>query len=71
MEGNPDICLKGARAICLAVGENPKHINRLVHDCALPAWKRGGTGTWRALPEDLKQWMLTQRNAHLPPRGQA
>lgn len=69
MEGNPEICIKGARAICLAVGENPKHINRLVKHCDLPAWKRAGTGSWRALPEDLKQWMLIQRNEHLPDRA--
>ena len=58
-----DICIKGARAICAAVGENPKQINFLVTELGLPAWRRGGAGSW---PEDLKRWILTQRNAHLP-----
>jgi len=61
-----DICIKGARAICEAVGENPKHITSLVDELGLPAWRRGGTGSWRALPEDLKRWILEQRNSHLP-----
>jgi hypothetical protein len=61
-----DICIKGARAICEAVGENPKHINLLVTQLGLPAWRRAGSGSWRALPEDLKGWILEQRNSHLP-----
>jgi hypothetical protein len=61
-----DICIKGARAICEAVGENPKQITFLVAELGLPAWRRGGAGSWRALPEDLKRWMLHQRNSHLP-----
>ncbi len=61
-----DICIKGARAICEAVGENPKQINYLVTKLGLPAWRRAGSGSWRALPEDLKRWMLAQRNNHLP-----
>ncbi len=69
MEGNTGICIKGARAICEAVGENPKHIARLVSHMGLPAWKRDGSGSWRALPEDLKRWMLAQRNTHLGPLG--
>jgi len=61
-----DICIKGARAICEAVGENPKQINHLVSKLGLPAWRRGGAGSWRALPEDLKRWIFEQRNNHLP-----
>ena len=49
------------------MGENPKHIVRLGSEHGLPAWRREGTGSWRALPEDLKGWMLVQRNRHLPP----
>lgn len=66
MEMHVDICVKGARAICEAVGENPKQIVRLVRDLGLPAWRRAGSGSWRALPEDLKRWVLSQRNQHLP-----
>jgi len=66
MEMHVDICVKGARAICEAVGENPKQIVRLVNELGLPAWRRAGTGSWRALPEDLKRWVRIQRNQHLP-----
>jgi hypothetical protein len=66
MDVSAGICVKGARAICEAVGENPKHIVRLVAELGLPAWRRNGTGSWRALPEDLKRWVLAQRNQHLP-----
>lgn len=68
MNMHTDICVKGARAICVAVGENPKQIVRLVRDHGLPAWRRAGTGSWRALPEDLKLWVKRQRNQHLPDR---
>lgn len=66
MDIHSGICIKGARAICEAVGENPKHIVRLVAELGLPAWRRAGSGSWRALPEDLKRWVLAQRNQHLP-----
>lgn len=66
------ICLKGAKDICLAVGENPKNMHLLVRVHGLPAWKRGIKGTWRALPEDLRAWMREQRDRHLerPPQAQ-
>lgn len=63
------ICIKGAKAICMAVGENPKEIVRLVHVYGLPAWKRENRGSWRALPEDLSRWMRDQRNRHIHPEG--
>lgn len=66
MDVNAGICVKGARAICEAVGENPKQIVRLVKEHGLPAWRRAGSGSWRALPEDLKRWVVKQRNRHLP-----
>tara|TARA_Y100001978_G_C23698661_1_gene439308 strand:- start:2796 stop:3032 length:237 start_codon:yes stop_codon:yes gene_type:complete len=58
-------CLKGARDICDAVGENPKNIHELVKDHGLPAWKRGAKGTWRALPDDLRQWIREQRDRNI------
>ncbi|MDD4732394.1 MAG: DNA-binding protein [Desulfovibrio sp.] len=64
------ICLKGAKAICMAVGENPKEIVRLVREQGLPAWKRENRGVWRALPEDLVSWMRVQRNRHLDGVGE-
>ena len=67
MEGGhvDEICLKGAREICSAVGENPKNINELVTEYGLPAWKRGAKGTWRALPDDLRRWIREQRDRHI------
>ncbi|MBN2140412.1 MAG: DNA-binding protein [Desulfovibrionaceae bacterium] len=63
------VCYRGAKAICRAVGENPKEIVRLVRDKGLPAWKRENRGMWRALPEDLKQWMRGQRDVNLAERA--
>lgn len=60
-----DFCLKGAKDICSAVGENPKNINELVQDFGLPAWKREVKGTWRALPEDLRRWIREQRDRNI------
>ena len=59
------LCLKGARDICDAVGENAKNINELVKTHRLPAWKRGVKGTWRALPEDLRGWLREQRDKNI------
>lgn len=56
------ICLRGAKEICAAVGENPKEIVRLVEEEGLPAWKRAGRGPWRALPADLARWVRAQRD---------
>lgn len=60
-----DFCLKGAKEICEAVGENPKNIHELVKDHGLPAWKRGRRGTWRALPDDLRRWIREQRDRNI------
>jgi hypothetical protein len=60
------ICLKNADEICGYVGENPKSINFLVEHEQLPAWKRNGSGPWRALNVDLWGWMIAQRNKYLP-----
>jgi len=58
-------CLKGAKEICDAVGENPKNMHELVREHGLPAWKRGAKGTWRALEEDLHRWMREQRDRNI------
>lgn len=59
------ICLRGAKDICAAIGENPKEMLKLVEEQDLPAWRRDGRGAWRALPEDLKQWLARQRDRNL------
>ncbi|BCS88893.1 helix-turn-helix domain-containing protein [Pseudodesulfovibrio sediminis] len=64
-ESTFDICLKGAQAICEAVGENPRKINELVRDNGLPAWKKRDKGSWLALPEDLHRWIREQRDRYI------
>jgi len=56
------ICIRGAKAICEAVGENPRDILELVERQGLPAWRRSSNGSWRALPEDLHDWLKDMRN---------
>ena len=58
------ICFKGAKAICKAAGENPREIANLVKS-GFPAFKVGGRGPWKALPEDLKRWVKEQRDKNL------
>ncbi len=60
------ICIRGAKAICEAVGENPKEIVRLVEEQGLPAWKRDNKGAWRALPDDLVRWLKKVRDRNMP-----
>jgi len=58
-------CLKGAEQICSFVKEDHKQIVQLIEKEGLPAWKRPGERTWRALNVDLYHWMLYQRNKYL------
>jgi hypothetical protein len=62
------VCLIGAKEICACVGENPKQITDLVQNHNFPAWRRRGTGSWCAMPEDLKEWMRRQRDRYLTRR---
>ena len=59
------ICIRGAKDICAAIGENPKEMLKLVEEQSLPAWRRDGRGAWRALPEDLRIWLAEQRDRNL------
>ena len=59
-----EICLKGAKDICEAVGENPRNITELVRDKGLPAWKRDDKGSWRALPETCNGGSGSSATAH-------
>ncbi len=59
------IAIKGAAAICEAVGMNRKGIARLVRESGLPAFKVEGKGNWVALPEDLHKWLRSQRDLAL------
>jgi len=44
------------------MNENRNIITQLVHDEGLPAWKRHGTGPWRALNIDIDKWLVDRRN---------
>lgn len=58
-------CLKGSEQICNFVREDPRKILHLIEHENLPAWKRDGEQTWRALNIDLYYWLLSQRNKYL------
>ena len=62
------ICFKGADEICEYVREDFKQINSLVEYEDLPAFKRGGKGSWRALKIDLDMWLIEQRNKYIKNR---
>lgn len=66
-----ELPIKGAKAICEAVGANHKEIVRLVRDERLPAFRRGGKGVWLALPSDLARWIRAERDRELGELGRA
>ncbi len=55
------VCLVGAKAICRAVGQNPKNIVWLKKELGLPAFKVDGRGSWLARVEDLTDWTARMR----------
>ncbi|WP_432736109.1 DNA-binding protein [Maridesulfovibrio sp. FT414] len=59
------LILKGAKAICEAVQENPRHIGLLVESEGLPAWRRTEADPWRARPEALQEWVRGQEEKYL------
>ena len=59
-------CLKSAEEIADYIGESSKMINQLVLDEGLPAWKRNGSGPWRALDIDCDAWLIRQREKYGP-----
>lgn len=65
MEIKERIVYRGAKEICEAAGVNWKEINYFVSKKGLPAFKIDGKGLWIALPSDLKEWILEQRNQNL------
>lgn len=67
----PSLCLRGAREICEAVAESPRSILHLVRDEGLPAWRARPGGVWKALPEDLRDWLASQRDHSLDRVGPA
>lgn len=60
------LCYRGAKEICIAIGEDHKKLCTLVEKEGLPAFRRNGKGTWRALETDLVQWLEIQRDKYAP-----
>ncbi len=61
-----EIMIRGAQAIAKAIGEHRGAIPSLVELEGLPAGQKNGKGPWRALPEDLAEWLRGQRLKHTP-----
>ena len=57
----PPLVYRGAREICGAVGVSWKDINFFVSKKGMPAFKIGGGGV--ATPEDLKAWVIAQKES--------
>lgn len=58
-----ELLIVGAKSIAQTIGEGRNDIPRLVAQEGLPAWKK--RGTWRALPEDLTEWLRKQREKNV------
>ena len=63
-------CFRNADEIGAYIGEPARNIGRLVIDEDLPAWKRGGSGAWRAINTHLDWWMEVQARKYLPKKFQ-
>lgn len=55
------IVLIGRKAIAQAIGVGYNTIPHLAEKEGLPAWQDGGRGIWKALPDDLTQWLRRRR----------
>jgi hypothetical protein len=61
-----DLLVQGAAEIAKKIGESKDSIQALVDAGELKAWKQGpGKGKWRALPEDLQDFVRRQRDKHI------
>jgi len=56
--------VSGAERIAEAVGEHKDNIGNLVVQEELPAWKRTKKGSWKAHPDDLKEWARKQADKY-------
>lgn len=59
-------CFRNADEIGEYIGESGRVVPRLVLEENLPAWKRNGTGPWRAIDLDLDAWMVQQSRKYRP-----
>lgn len=61
-----ELLVKGAANIASKIGVGKDNIGDLVESGELVAWKEGpGKGTWRALPEDLADFVRRRRDKHV------
>jgi hypothetical protein len=56
------LLITSAARIAREIGEGKNDIPRLVEKEGLPAWKK--RGKWRALPDELADWLREQRKKH-------
>ena len=64
------VCFKNAEEIAGYIGESKNSITQLVLEENLPAWKRHGSGPWRALNIDLDRWLVEQRDKYCQSRSE-
>lgn len=56
-----NLVYRGQKEISSAVGINWKNFTYYVNRMDLPVFRIKENGTWLALPEDLKEWLLEQK----------
>ncbi|EPR39662.1 hypothetical protein dsx2_3400 [Desulfovibrio sp. X2] len=55
------ILLIGRKAIAQAIGVGYNSIPELAEKHGLPAWQDGGRGVWKALPDEVSDWLKRRR----------
>jgi len=63
--GVNNLVYRGQEEISRAVGINWKNFSYYVKNKKLPVFRIDGKGTWLAMPDDLKKWLLDQRENNL------
>ena len=58
------IVIVGRKAICRAIGYNPREMHRLVEKDGLPAWQEGQNMKWRAICSELESWLKKRRKKY-------
>lgn len=59
------IIYSGAKAISEAVGVNWKNLPWYIREKGLPAFRIDGKGSYMAIPDDLREWILKMRDENL------
>lgn len=58
------MCYYGAKEIGAAIREDHRNILALIENEGLPVFRRNGKGKYRALPADLEEWLVAQREKY-------